>query len=243
MRRSRLTASCLAGLLTVLVAVPAAGARTVAWQQEEAVAASNLHTETVAARPATRFVVRPGDSPVRSGERTERVASVAATGARAGVHQIYRWSTRFPAGFAAVPASTWNIFTQWHGSAPDGCHPNVALQVNTKPTPAVLRLQVRGGGVGPDCTPQESRSWDFAPLVLGRWQDFVLDVGWSDQPGDGFVQLTLGGRLVVPRTTLATLYTGERAYLKQGFYRAPSAFTSTIIHSAVTVSGAAWPRA
>jgi Polysaccharide lyase len=221
-----------------LLAAPAAQARTIAWHKEEAVTASNIDAVTVASRHVTRFVVRRGDSPVRSGERTERVASVAATRATPGTEQVYRWSTRFPTTFEPVADSTWNIFTQFHESAPDGCHPNVALQVNTQKIPAMLRLQVRGGGLGPDCTPEQSRSWDFAPLTRGRWQDLELRVGWSDAIDGGFVELELDGATVVPRTALATLYTGQRAYLKQGFYRAPSSFTSTVWHSAVSVDPA-----
>jgi hypothetical protein len=223
----------------LLLALPAAaGARTIAWHKQEAVAASSIDAVTVARRHVTRFVVRGGDSPVRSGERTERVASVAATRAMPGTEQVYRWSTRFPESFEPVADSTWNIFTQFHESAPDGCHPNVALQVNTQKLPAMLRLQVRGGGLGPDCAPQQSRSWDFAPLVRGRWQDLELRVGWSDAVGGGSVELSLDGATVVPRTALATLYSGQRAYLKQGFYRAPSPFVSTVLHSAVSVDPA-----
>jgi hypothetical protein len=228
-----LLAAAAAGL-AVSVPAPADG-RTLPWHEQEAVGTASVRAVTVGARPATRFVVRPGDSPVRSGERTERVATVAATGARPGGRQTYRWSTRFPRGFAPVPGSTWNIFTQWHGSAADGCHPNIALQINAKRLPAMLRLQVRGGALGPLCEPQEARSWDFAPLVLGRWEDFTLRVGWSDAVGGGFVELGVGGRVVVPLTALATLYTGERTYLKQGFYRAPSALTASVLHSAVVV--------
>jgi hypothetical protein len=227
----------LAAALLLAAAVPAS-ARTIAWQKQEAVAASSIDAVTVARRHVTRFVVRRGDAPVHSGERTERVASVAATRATPGTEQVYRWSTRFPTTFEPVADSTWNIFTQFHESAPDGCHPNVALQVNTKKLPAMLRLQVRGGGLGPDCAPQQSRSWDFAPLERGRWQDLELRVGWSDAVDGGSVALSLDGTPVVPRTALATLYRGQRAYLKQGFYRAPSPFVSTVLHSAVVVDPA-----
>ena len=54
--------------------------------------ASNIGPATIASRKVTRFVVRRGDSPVRSGERTERVASVAATRATPGTQQVYRSS-------------------------------------------------------------------------------------------------------------------------------------------------------
>ena len=223
----------LAGALAALPA--AAGARPVAWGEHETAGPGRLESTVIGTRRAVRFVVRPGDSPVRSGERTERVASVAQTGATPGHVATYRWSTRFPADFAPVPDSTWNIFTQWHGSAADGCHPNIALQVNTALVPARLRLQVRGGALGAACAPQESRSWDFAPLVRGRWEALALRVRWSATPGAGSVQLRMGDAVVVPETRLATLYTGERAYLKQGFYRAPAAFTSTVFQTGIAL--------
>ncbi|HET6508479.1 MAG TPA: heparin lyase I family protein [Baekduia sp.] len=231
----RIAGAALAALLA-LAAAPGAGARTVAFAQREVAGPARMAAVDVGTRAATRFVVRAGDTPVRSGERTERVASVAQTGARPGADRVYRWSTRFPLSFTPVPNSTWNIFTQWHGSAPDGCHPNIALQVNTQLSPPMLRLQVRGGALGAGCAPQQSRSWDFAPLRRGRWEDLALHVGWSDHPGGGYVALTLDGRTVVPRTALATLYAGQRAYLKQGFYRAPSPWTTTVLHSAVTLA-------
>lgn len=231
-----LAGAVLATLLACAAPVAADRGRTIAFGEREQAGPARMASVEVGARPATRFVVRAGDSPVRSGERTERVASVAATGAQPGTERVYRWSTRFPLSFVPVPGSTWNIFTQWHESAPDGCHPNIALQVNTNRSPAMLRLQVRGGALGAGCAPQQSRSWDFAPLQRGRWEDFALHVGWSDRPGGGYVALTQDGRTAVPRTALATLYTGQRAYLKQGFYRAPSPWTTTVLHSAVTLA-------
>jgi hypothetical protein len=230
------TPLALALAAAALAAAPVAGARTIAFDKREQAGPARIGAVRIGDRTATRFVVREGDSPVHSGERTERVASVAATGAVPGSDRVYRWSTRFPSDFAPVPDSTWNIFTQWHESAADGCHPNIALQVNTNMSPPLLRLQVRGGALGAGCAPQQSRSWDFAPLVRGRWDDFALHVGWSDRPGGGYVALTLDGRTVVPRTALATLYTGQRAYLKQGFYRAPSPLTTSVLHSAVTLA-------
>jgi hypothetical protein len=233
-----LLAGC-AGLVaaSTVVAPAVADGRPVVWQEREAAGPSRVAEAMVGARKAVRFIVRPGDSPVHSGERTERVASVGTTGAVPGTTQVYRWATRFPADFTPVPDSTWNIFMQWHGSAADGCHPNIALQVNTALQAARLRLQVRGGGLGPGCAPAQSRSWDFAPLERGRWEDFGLAVRWSDEPGGGFVELRLGGTVVVPRTPLATLYAGQRAYLKQGYYRAPSALTSTVFQTGVSVVG------
>jgi hypothetical protein len=182
------------------------------------------------------FTVRPGDSPVRSGERAEAVASPRQTGGGEGDEAWYVWSTYFPRKtFRPVPNSTWNIFTQWHGTKPDGCRPNVALQVNTVKSPPRLRLGARGGRLATgSCAEPHDHSWDFAPLRRGRWHDFGLHVRWSSDPRVGFVELVMDGRTVVPRTAHATLYTGQQVYFKQGFYRAPSSFNSQVIHGGVT---------
>jgi hypothetical protein len=183
---------------------------------------------------ATAYTVRPGDVPGKSGERSEVSASVRDTGARAGAVERYRWATRFPGDFRPVPDSTWTIFTQFHESDPDGCHPNLALQVNAKDDDDRLRLTARGGHLDArTCEPASTESWDFAPLERDRWYRFDLLVGWSASARNGFVQLTVDGRTVVPRTPQATLYRGQSAYLKQGLYRQPSDFAATVLHSAV----------
>jgi Polysaccharide lyase len=206
------------------------------WSEAEAVRASDLQSAVVQGRDASQILVHPGDSPVSSGERTELVASSRSTGGVDGAFRIYTWSTLFPSDFHPIDNSTWNIFAQWHESASDGCHPNIAMQVNTKRVPAMLRLQVRGGSLDANCEPQESKSWDFAPVTLNAWNDFQLKVGWSPIPGRGYVQLLLNGREVVPRTAIATLYPRQSAYLKQGFYRSESSQTSRLLTTAMTLT-------
>lgn len=182
---------------------------------------------------AARFRVGPGDVPGRSGERAELVLSQALTAGYEGVEAWYAWSTFFPPSFNPVPNSTWNIFTQWHETNPDGCRPNLALHVNTKQPVPRIRLQVRGGGLDVStCAPGGERSWDTVPLEYGRWYDFVAHVRWSSELRSGFVQLWIDGKEVVPKTPAATLYVGQGVYLKQGFYRAPDGRVSTIFHDA-----------
>lgn len=191
-------------------------------------------------RDATAYTVRPGDVPGKNGERSEVSASVRASAATPGEVVHYRWSTYFPANFRPTPDSTWTIFTQFHESAADGCHPNVAMQVNTKDGGEQLRLSARGGRLNAHtCEPGSDESWDFAPLERERWYRFDLTVGWSASARDGFVALDVDGKTVVPRTPQATLYRNQSAYMKQGLYRQPTDFTSTVLHTAVTRSLAA----
>ncbi len=183
---------------------------------------------------ATGYTVHPGDVPGKNGERSEVSASVRASGASPGKTMRYRWSTLFPADFRPVPDSTWTIFTQFHESAADGCHPNVVLQVNTKDGGEQLRLTARGGQLDTaTCEPGSDESWDFATLQRDRWYRFDLTVGWSSDPAKGFVALDVDGTRIVPRTPQATLYRGQSAYLKQGLYRQPVDFPSTILHTGV----------
>ncbi|MBS1868717.1 MAG: polysaccharide lyase [Actinobacteria bacterium] len=184
---------------------------------------------------ATAYTVHPGDVPGKNGERSEVSASVRDSGAQPGAVERYRWATRFPASFRPVPDSTWNIVTQFHESDPDGCHPNLALQVNAQDGGERLRLTVRGGRLDTrTCDPEATETWDFAPLARDHWYRFDLLVGWSASARHGFVQLAVDGRTVVPRTPHSTLYRGQSAYLKQGLYRGPADFAATVLHTGVT---------
>jgi polysaccharide lyase-like protein len=184
---------------------------------------------------ATAYTVHPGDRAAKGGERAEVAASVRSTGAIEGRATTYSWATWFPDAFVPAPHSSWNVFTQLHDSSTDHCPPNLALQVDTQHGDERLRLSVRGGPLTPGtCVPAVARTWDFAQLQRDRWYRFGLAVGWSAGARKGYVRLTLNGRVVVPRTALPTLYPGQGAYLKQGFYRQASPFATTVVHSAVT---------
>lgn len=200
------------------------------WDKLEATAPDRVTERTVAGVDAYRVEVQPGDSPTRSGERTEWVFGQAAALGYEGRKVRYRWSVRFPAGFGLVPGSTWNIFSQFHETASDGCHPNLALQINAKKTPPVLRLQTRGGALT-GCEPQLSPSWDFAPLQPDHWYDFVLTVRWSADPAVGTVKLDVDGKAAVTEKRTATLYPGQGVYFKQGFYRDVSSFDSVLFQT------------
>jgi hypothetical protein len=236
----------IAATLAALTMVVAPAARSLAaskrppadpWVKLEATAPDRLLKVKAGARRALQVAVKPGDSPTRSGERTEMVYDQASSLGYEGRTVTYEWSTRFPSGFGYVDGQTWNIFAQFHETAADGCHPNLALQINAKKSPPVLRLQTRGGALDPaTCDAQLSPSWDFAPLQFDRWYDFTLRVRWSADPTVGFVELSVNGAPVVTRKSTPTLYPGQGVYFKQGFYRAPSAFDSVLFHTPLVVS-------
>jgi hypothetical protein len=208
------------------------------WQKREARPGdvAVVRTPVREGRFASRFSVGPGDVPGKSGERAELSLDTAVTGATEGQERWYSWSTYFPRDFAPVPDSTWNIFTQFHETAADGCHPNVAFQVNTKGATPMIRMNVRGGRRdAATCEPASQRAWDAVPLRLGQWTDFVFHVLWSANGTRGFIELWIDGAQVTPKTRLATLYPGQGAYLKQGFYRAPTQMITTVYHDAMRI--------
>jgi hypothetical protein len=221
---------------------PKAKKAQTAWNKLEAAAPDRLVAKRVGGRDALQVRVEPGDSPTRSGERTEMVYTQDDTMGYEGLTVTYRWSTRFPAGFGHVQGQTWNIFAQFHETDPDGCHPNLALQINAKKSPPMLRLQTRGGALDTaTCEPEFTPSWDFADLRYDRWYDFALKVRWSADPTEGYVELSVNDQVVVSRKDTATLYPGQGVYLKQGFYRAPSSFESLLYHTPAVTRSVAGP--
>lgn len=177
-------------------------------------------------RFAARFLIRRGDRPNDHASRAELYAS---TGEVPGTESWWTWSTRFPRAFRAQ-AGTWNLFTQWHGTVPR-CIPNVAFLVDRRTRRPKLLLGVIGGAKNMvTCEGGIGRGWSLAPLRRGRWYDFVFHVKWSASSSVGFVELWLNRRRVVPRTHMATLYVGQGAYVKQGFYSGPKRINSLIFH-------------
>jgi Polysaccharide lyase len=182
-------------------------------------------------RYTAKYVVRSGDDPIGSnGERAEARASQAQTGASEGKERWYGWSTLFPANANLPPsAASWNIFTQWHQTKSDRCPPNIAFQADTSHGPPAIKLRVLGGSTS-GCVPTSTLLRRPAQLRLDHWYDFVVHVKWSSDPSVGFIEGWIDRAKVIPRTRTATLYKGQGAYLKQGFYRASSDSTTTVYH-------------
>ena len=120
-----------------------------------------------------------------------------------GSEYYYKWSTLFAPDFPSV--NTWQLFTQWHHEGPNGSPP---VEFYVRGERIYLRLQGRDDMV----------VWN-APLVRGQWLDFVFHVKWSSNPSVGFVELYFNGQLVLPKKSVATMYSGDLNYLKIGLYR------------------------
>jgi Polysaccharide lyase len=176
-------------------------------------------------RYAARFRVRPGDNPIRaSGERAEVWAT---TGERAGKTSWWKWSTRFPRRFRPG-RNNWNVFTQWHNSG-YACQPSASFVVDAHRRPFRLKLLVNAGSLN-GCVASTRRSYSLGRLRRGRWQTFVFHVRWSPHRRGGFVEVWRNAKKVLGKKRIATLYYGQSVYVKQGYYRAPTRWTSVLFH-------------
>ncbi|HEX8434446.1 heparin lyase I family protein [Archangium sp.] len=172
------------------------------WSSTQMVNADRLQVVPSPAREgryAIKVTVKQGDNPISaSGNRNELVKMTNET---EGNEYYYRWSTMFASDFPS--AKTWQIFAQWHHTGSNGSPP-VEFYVNGE----TLYFRVQGTTV----------LWT-APLVRGQWQDFIFHVKWSASASNGFVELYHNGKLVIPKRAAATMYSGQRNYLKVGLYR------------------------
>jgi hypothetical protein len=168
-------------------------------------------------RYALRAKVIQGDDPINaSGNRNELIHTKNMPSS--GDERYYSWSTLWPSDYAS--ANTWQLFTQFHHTGPNGSPPVEMFARGEK-----LYLRVSGSDV-----------WQV-PLERGRWHDFVLHVKWSPNASSGFVELWYDGKLSLPKTYGATLFEGQSVYLKQGLYRdAAVSPTQTIYHDGMTVA-------
>lgn len=174
------------------------------WDREQKVASDRLlvvDSPVREGRYAMKVTVRKGDDPINASGNRNEVLSLKREAA--GSEFFYKWSTLFPSSFPRSPK--WALFTQWHHDGNGGSPPLEFYVVDDKLT---LRL---GGSSG-------KIVWT-APMQREHWNDFVLHVKWSPNPKVGFVELYHDGKLVLPRTMVATQYAGQGNYLKLGLYR------------------------
>jgi Polysaccharide lyase len=177
-------------------------------------------------RYASRFVVKPGDTPAAGGERAE----VYWNGnEKAGTTSWWRWATMFPRGFHPNDGG-WNFFTQWHHTGPS-CSPPVKFLVEHSGNRSSIWLQIWAGRLNVStCEPQYKREWRLSRhLRRNHWYDFVVKFRWSPLRSRGRVVVRVDGKVKV-NARAANLYKGQAVYVKQGFYRGPSSKTTTIYH-------------
>jgi hypothetical protein len=172
-------------------------------------------------RYSARFEVRPNPNPdAPQGERSE---ALTQTGERPGDESWWAWSTYFGDDFRPTEGTFWNIFTDWHNTAPSG-QANVHFEVNTLTSPWTIQMRTFGGQQD-----QNQRIFVLSDFKRNTWVDFVFHVRWAPD-NTGFVEAWVDGRPVLPLTNTPTIYEGQGVYLKQGLYRARSSVTSVVYH-------------
>jgi hypothetical protein len=167
-------------------------------------------------RYALKATVRQGDNPINaSGNRNELVYLGPE---KDGSEYYYRWQVMFASDFPSV--NTWQVFTQWHHN---GCCGSPPVEFFVKGEEMRLTLT-------DSVTP-----WT-APLVRGKWQDFLFHVKWSASGSTGFVELWHNGKLVLSKYKHATMYAGDGIYLKLGLYRSDTvAPVGVVYHDGFTM--------
>ncbi|WP_257454897.1 polysaccharide lyase [Archangium lipolyticum] len=186
------------------------------WDREQSVASNRLlvvNSPVREGRYALKVTVHQGDDPINaSGNRNELLYLDRAA---PGTEYFYKWSTLFPKSFPR--SSKWALFTQWHHDGNGGSPPLEFYVVDDQ-------INLRMGG-------QNGKIVWRAPVQREHWNDFILHVKWSPDANTGFVELYHDGKVVLPKTKVATQYSGQRNYLKMGLYRDSSiAPTGIVFH-------------
>jgi hypothetical protein len=162
---------------------------------------------------AAKVVVKPGDT-LNGGTRSELVYNSRTT---EGSERYFAWSTYWPTDYPSI--DKWQLFTQFHHT---GCCGSPPIEMYVRGDEMRLGTNTEGGG--------NTIHWQ-APLVRGKWRDFILHVKWSSNAAVGLLELYLDGARVFGPKAVATLYSGMTNYLKQGLYRDSSiAVEQTIFH-------------
>ncbi len=185
------------------------------WHAEQSVSSNRLMVVTSPVREgryALKTTVRQGDNPIKaSGNRNELVYLSHET---PGSEFFDQWSTLVPSSFPKSPK--WARFTQWHQEGMSGSPPLEMYVTND-------RLNLRVGGSSGKVV------WS-APMQREHWNDFILHVKWSSDKKTGFIELYHDGRVVLPRTYMATQFSNQRNYLKLGLYRDASIKEEGIVY-------------
>jgi hypothetical protein len=187
-------------------------------------------------RYAARFQVFPSTGTSRS-DRSEIVASQAESGGYPGQTWWYGWWTYFPG-----PSQDW-----WHRG---GDWNNITQFSSTDNVPSQMvigidAVRIRSPLIYAAGMPL-ARKRILAKLRYDHWYHFLVHARWSTG-SNGYVEMWLDGRKVVPRIYGATLrsqnapptsdFTSPGMYLSQGIYRGAYRSTNTVIHDGFRRAG------
>ena len=102
--------------------------------------------------------------------------------------------------------SLWSLVAQW--KEPFGGSP-----------PSQIGLQNEQFNLRGVSSESPRKLLPLVPIVRGQWIDFLIHHYWSPDPTRGFVEVYVGGDLVLPRTYLKTMENTNPLFLSVGHYR------------------------
>jgi hypothetical protein len=191
---------------------------------------------------AGRFTVEPGDH-FPAGQTTGERAEVLNSGMLFRERDVrwFGWSVYFASGFPTSDDSgTWNVFTQWHHNG-SSCSVPLDFSIRDDGSDARRRLVLtsRTGTVSATTCSLTGREFDLGLLRTGEWIRFEAQVRFSADPRFGYVKVYVDDQLVLPRTSMTTLYACCRSYMKQGYYRRANAENTATLYIDGTTVGTA----
>jgi hypothetical protein len=197
------------------------------WSTRQAVSDDRLLVVTSPHRQGTyalKATVKNGDDPIGASGNRNELAYLSLEGE--GSESYYAWSTMFADDYPSLDSG--QVVTQFHQNDDTG-NPPITFYTEGEE----FRFYVNGDVL-----------WRTT-LERGAWYDVILHVKWSWDASIGFVELAVNGRVVVPKTFLAT---GTDRYLKQGVYRLAGITADSIVFHdgmvrATSPEDVSWPSA
>jgi len=182
----------------------------------------NLYSLTFVSDPngikgtVARFEVRTGDVPNFGGGERSEVASNDTPGGVEGQTLWYSHSIMFASNFD-MANTPWCVTGQWHADDGTSWAPCIAFGgASWNPTKWMLQTKTVSANA--------ISIWE-TPLTLGAWHDVIMQVHWSTNPANGFINLWHNGSVqtFLDGTTTwrgQTMSNGQvAAYCKDGLYR------------------------
>ncbi|MEP6811365.1 MAG: heparin lyase I family protein [Actinomycetota bacterium] len=188
-------------------------------------------------RYAARFSTPPFKA---SGERSRAQIYLNAgpSYGNPGQENWFSWSTMIAPG-SVLANGGWNNLTAFHhANIQNPCPAPDHFAVTNRDGSWMLRLDSWGGRVNfSTCDNPYRKTWNLKRIQAGKWYDIMFHVKWSSDPRVGFVEVWINGRQVLPLVHAATLYDGDRVYLKQGYDGSGASGTTTIYNDSAVIAG------
>lgn len=194
-----------------------------------------------AGKYSMKAVLKAEGANVVGGERNE--LQIVGSDAPMNTPLWYGFSVFLPSDYVAD--NVWELVTQWYPYGDDdaewGRQPVLAL-FTTKGVWTLANKSSPEVSTPINHPSISTRQWDFGPLELNRWTDWVLNVKWTHK-SDGFFKVWKDGKLVLDYKG-PTSYNDKRGpFVKQGMYKGwakmkiDKVTTRTVYHDEFRMAG------